>query len=83
MRTTTAKELRDQATRLLQGSEPFLITRRGKIAGLYLPLAETQDLPLELHKGLQASLARAVRQFLEERGVTEAEILEGFERSRK
>jgi len=83
MRTTTVKEFRDQATKLLRGSEPLLITRRGKAAGLYLPLGETQDLPLELRKELQVSLARSVRQALEEKGITEEEILEGFERSRK
>jgi PHD/YefM family antitoxin component YafN of YafNO toxin-antitoxin module len=80
---TTVKEFRDQATKLLRGSEPLLITRRGKAAGLYLPLDETQDLPLELRKELQVSLARSVRQALEEKGITEEEILEGFERSRK
>ena len=83
MRTTTVKEFRDQATKLLRGSELLLITRRGKAAGLYLPLEETQDLPLELRKELQVSLARSVRQALEEKGITEEEILEGFERSRK
>ena len=83
MRTTTVKEFRDQATKLLRGSELLLITRRGKAAGLYLPLGETQDLPLELRKELQVSLARSVRQALEEKGITEEEILEGFERSRK
>jgi len=83
MRTTTVKEFRDQATKLLRGSELLLITRRGKAAGLYLPLEETQDLPLELRKELQVSLASSVRQALEEKGITEEEILEGFELSRK
>jgi PHD/YefM family antitoxin component YafN of YafNO toxin-antitoxin module len=83
MRTTTVKEFRDQATKLLRGSEPLLITRRGKAAGLYLPLEQTQDLPFELRKELQVSLARSVRQAMEEKGITEEEILEGFERSRK
>jgi PHD/YefM family antitoxin component YafN of YafNO toxin-antitoxin module len=83
MRTTTVKEFRDQATKLLRGSELLLITRRGKAAGLYLPLEETRDLPLELRKELQVSLASSVRQALEEKGITEEEILEGFELSRK
>jgi len=83
MRMTTVKEFRDQATKLLRGSEPLLITRRGKAAGLYIPLEETQDLPFELRKELQLSLARSVRQAMEEKGLTEEEVLEGFERSRK
>jgi PHD/YefM family antitoxin component YafN of YafNO toxin-antitoxin module len=83
MRTTSVKEFRDQATKLLRGSEPLLITRRGKVAGLYLPLEETRDLPFELRKELQLSLARSVRQAMEEKGIAEEELLEGFERSRE
>lgn len=83
MRTTTVKEFRDQATKLLRGSEPLLITRRGKAAGLYLPLEETQDLPFELRKELQLSLAWSVRQAMEEKGISEEELLEGFERARE
>lgn len=83
MRTATVKEFRDQATKLLRGSEPLLITRRGKAAGLYLPLQDTQEWPFELRKELQLSLARSVRQAIEESGITEKEVLEGFKRSRK
>ncbi len=83
MKTASVKEFRDRATKFLRGSEPLLITRRGKAAGLYLPLSATDDLPFELRKELQLTLARAVRQALEEKGIAEEEILEDFERSRK
>ena len=79
MRTTTVKEFRDRATELLRGSEPLLITRRGKAVGLYLPPGETKDLPFHLRRELHFLLARAVREALEERGVTEKKALEGFE----
>ena len=83
MRTTTVKEFRDRATELLRGSEPLLITRRGKAVGLYLPLGETKDLPFHLRRELHFLLARAVREAREEKGVTDEEGLQGFERSRK
>jgi hypothetical protein len=83
MRTTTAKEFRDQPTRLLQRSEPFLITRRGKSVGLYLPPGETKDLPFHLRRELHFLLARAVREAREEKVVTDEEGLQGFGRSRK
>ena len=83
MRITTVKEFRDQATQLLRGGEPLLITRRGKVAGLYLPLEEAERLPFELRKELQQALARSVRQALEAKGLGEEEILEDFERFRR
>lgn len=83
MKITTVKEFRDNATKLLRGSEPLLITRRGKATGIYLPLSDADQLPFELRKEMQRALASSVRQALEEKGLTEEEILEDFERFRK
>lgn len=83
MRTATVKEFADLAAKLLRETEPLLITRRGKAVGLYLPLEETQDLPFDLTKNLQAYLTCSVWEAMEEKGLTEGELLEGFERSRK
>lgn len=75
MRSATIKEFCDRATNLLRGSESLLITRRGKSAGLYLPLSATDDLPLELRRELEQTLVRAVHQASEENGIQEVEIL--------
>ncbi len=83
MKMATVREFRDQATKLLRSTKPLLITRRGKAAGLYIPLSDTIELPFELRKELQQALARSVRQALEEKGFTEEEILEDFDRFRK
>lgn len=83
MRLTSIREFRDRATVLLRSAEPLLITRRGKAAGLYLPLTDADSLPLELRRELQLAIAEAVRNSLKERGFTEEEIVEDFERFRK
>lgn len=83
MKLTSVKEFRDRATILLRSQEPLLITRRGKVAGLYLPLTDANSLPLELRRELQLAIAEAVRRSLQERGFTEEEILEDFERFRE
>lgn len=83
MRIATIKEFRDRATVYLRGREPLLITRRGKVAGIYVPLDNADDLPLDLRKDLQTALAQALRQALEAKGVTEHEVLEDFERTRR
>jgi len=83
MRIATVKEFRDKASTMFRSHEPLLITRRGKVAGLYLPLDEVDQFPFDLRKDLQQALASSVRQGLEERGLNEEEILEDFERFRK
>ncbi|HED03819.1 MAG TPA: hypothetical protein ENI60_03510 [Candidatus Fraserbacteria bacterium] len=82
MKITTVKEFRDHATKLLRGSDLLLITRQGHAAGLYLPFSHTEELPFELRKELQQTLARSVRQALEEKELTEEDILADFERFR-
>jgi len=83
MRLTSVKEFRDRATALLKSKEPLLITRRGKAAGLYLPLQQVDSLPLELRREFQLAIAESIRRSLKKRGVSEEEILEDFERFRR
>jgi hypothetical protein len=82
MRTATVREFRDQATTLFRETEPILVTRRGKIAGFYLPATGT-SLPLEIKKDLFTVLARAIQRRMKTRGVTEEAILADFEQTRK
>lgn len=82
MKITNIKEFRDQATRLLRSKEPILITRRGKIAGFFLP-TEGEDLPFDLRREMQTVLVEAIRRSLQERGLIEEDILADFEASRK
>jgi hypothetical protein len=37
MRVSTVRELRDNATALLKSKVPVLITRRGRMAGVFFP----------------------------------------------
>lgn len=83
MKVTTVKEFRDKASSMFKSHEPLLITRHGKVAGLYLPLDEVDQFPFELRKELQRVLACSVRQGLEERSLSQEEILEDFARFRK
>jgi PHD/YefM family antitoxin component YafN of YafNO toxin-antitoxin module len=80
MRLVSVKEFRDRATVLLRSADPVLITRRGKAAGLYLPLDEVASLPLELRRELHLAIAESIRRSLQKAGVTEEEILEDFKR---
>src|SRR5947208_13354800 len=82
MRVSTVREFRDNATGLLKSKEPVLITRRGRMAGIFFPSPEGTlpvDLKRELFEKLSAEIARQFRKS----GATEEEILSDFEGWRK
>ena len=81
IKITTIKEFRDKATLMFKSSEPVLITRRGKAAGIYFPL-QGDSIPFDLRMDLQKIIANSVKQGLEGKGISEEEILEDFESSR-
>jgi hypothetical protein len=68
MRLSTVREFRDKATGLLRSKAPILVTRRGRLAGIFFPRPEV-TLPLK-------------RQ-LKRRRVSEQEVLSDFEAWRK
>jgi hypothetical protein len=65
MRIKTVREFRDNATRLLRSKSPILVTRGGRLAGVF-PWQE-ESLPLEFKKELFSVLsAELVRPPVEE-----------------
>jgi len=82
MRVSTVREFRDQATGMLRSKEPILITRRGRMAGIYFPANEDM-LPLDLKRQLFMLLSADVARRLKEQGVTEEEVLQDFAEWRK
>jgi hypothetical protein len=82
MKVSTVREFRDNATGLLKSKEPVLITRRGRMAGVFFPSPEgvlAVDLKRELFEQLSAEIGRQIKKA----GVTEKEILSDFESWRK
>jgi len=82
MKISTVKEFRDKATYMFRSNEPVLITRRGKMAGFFLPFIG-DSIPLEFKKDLQLALAETIKNNLQTKGLNEEDILEDFEKHRK
>ena len=82
MRISTVREFRDQATGLLRSKDPILVTRRGRVAGVFFP-CPGQSIPLELKREMFSMLSGAVARQIKKRGLTEEGILADFERWRK
>jgi hypothetical protein len=82
MRISTVREFRDDATSLLRSKDPILVTRRGRLAGVFFPCPQS-TLPLEFKKELFSVLSAEVSRQLTKRRLTEAEIQTDFESWRK
>jgi len=82
MRISTVREFRDNATGLLRSRDPILITRRGRLGGIFFPRPKA-TLPLELKRELYVALAADVARQIKKRRISEDEILEGFDTWRK
>ena len=82
MRVSTVREFRDNATGLLRSNEPVLITRRGRMAGVFFPSPEgmlSVDLKRQLFEKLSGEIARQIARS----GTTEVEVLSDFGAWRK
>ena len=78
MRITTVREFRDRASGFLKSKEPILITRRGRMAGIFLPSTEG-TLPIEVKRELFAPLAAEIARQIKKSGAAEKQILSEFE----
>ena len=78
MRISTVREFRDHATTLFRSDDPILVTRRGKVAGVFLPWREA-TLPVDFKRELFSMLTSEIAHQLK----TEKAVLRDFERWRK
>lgn len=82
MRISTVREFRDKATGLLRSKTPILVTRRGRLAGIFFPRPEL-TLPIEFKRELFGMLSADIARELKRRHIGEEEVLAEFERERK
>jgi hypothetical protein len=82
MKISSVREFRDEATSLLRSKDPILVTRRGRVAGVFFP-CPAESMPIELKRELFHVLSAAVGRQLRKKGLSEEEILTDFGRWRK
>jgi len=83
MRMAGIRELRAKAASLLGGKEPLIVTRHGKISGLYLPLEDPDQVPTDLRLELVRVLGEHLSKGARGRGMTESEIRKDFHAYRR
>jgi hypothetical protein len=84
MKISTVREFRDNATSYLRSKDPVLVTRRGRLAGVFFPRPEA-SLPIEFKRELFAALTSEIVRQLQKRGLKEEDIVADFQswRTRK
>ncbi len=82
MRISTVREFRDNASGMLRGKDPVLVTRRGRLAGIFFPRPEA-TLPVELKREMFGILSAEVARQVRRSGSSEDEILADFASWRK
>jgi hypothetical protein len=82
MRISTVREFRDRATTLFRSEDPILVTRRGKVAGVFLPW-KSGTLPVDFKRELFAMLTAEIAKQLKKKRVSEKAVLQDFDRWKK
>jgi hypothetical protein len=82
MKIGTVREFRDKATLLLRSKDPILVTRRGRLAGVFFPWPEG-TFPIELKREVFSVLSSEIRRQVKKRGLSEEEIASDFDSWRK
>lgn len=82
MKISTVREFRDNATGLMRSKDPILVTRRGRLAGIFFPRPEA-SLPLDLKRELFVLLSSEIARQIKKRRTTEEEIVADFHLWRK
>lgn len=82
MKITTVREFRDNASGLLRSTDPILVTRRGKLAGIFFPQPES-SLPIEMKREMFSILSKEIARQVKKSGSSEDAILADFASCRK
>ncbi len=82
MRISSVREFRDRATTLMRSEDPILVTRRGRVAGIFLPWSDAA-LPIDMKRELFAMLSTEIARQLKKRHASEKEVLRDFAEWRK
>lgn len=83
MKVTGIRELRTRTAVLLGSGEPVLVTKHGKVSGVYVPLDEPDRLPDDLRRELTGVVGKHLAKALQRKGVTERDVKEDFRAYRR
>ncbi len=78
MKMAGIREIREKSAEYLSSSEPFLVTKHGKISGVYIPLDTPDRLPDDWRKEIIRALGAHFSKLLESKRISEKDIRHDF-----
>jgi len=83
MKIAGVREFRGDIKGVLSAGEPILITRHGRVSGVYVPLDEPDRIPDDLRRDIVRVLGEHLSRQLDATGVREEDVLEDFHAHRR
>jgi hypothetical protein len=83
MKVAGIREIREKSAAYLSGGEPFLVTKHGKISGVFIPLEMPNRLPDDWRREIGTAVRRALARWFDARGVSEEAIAADFRTDRR
>lgn len=83
MRMAGVRDFRAHLTDYVSGEEPVLLTRHGKVSGLYVPLGDASRVPDDLRRELATVIGAHLARLLEARGASEEDVEKDFRAHRR
>jgi antitoxin (DNA-binding transcriptional repressor) of toxin-antitoxin stability system len=79
MKVAGIRELRAKTAVYFGSGEPVLVTKHGRVSGVYVPLDDPDGLRDDLRKELTVIFGRHLAKVLKRKGVTELDIKKDFD----
>ena len=83
MKLTSIREFRSGISGFTRKGEMVIVTKSGKMVGCFLPLAGTEDIPIELKREFVSTLGGYIATRLSSKKIQEKEILDDFREFKK
>ena len=83
MKLSAMSEFHTKGASLFSSAEPVLLTKGGKVSGVYVPLDKPEQIPTEFRRKLAGVVGNHIAKRLRRKGVTSRDIKEDFRGYRK
>lgn len=83
MKIAGIREIREKSAAYLSGGEPFLVTKHGKISGVFVPLDSPDSIPDDWRREIGAAVRRALARLMDAREISETMLTEDFRAYRR
>jgi antitoxin (DNA-binding transcriptional repressor) of toxin-antitoxin stability system len=83
MKVAGIREIRENSAAYLSGGEPFLVTKHGKISGVFVPLDLPDSIPDDWRREIGTAVRRALARLMDAGEISETKLAEDFRAYRR